>query len=91
MARKKQPAKKRTVKKTPPETNKAWISMRSGLRTMTIVSLVLAAVTGYTTIPALGWWEGLLWSLGFGVSIWLVFVGFYYFNKVVRKKKDRPE
>lgn len=88
MAKKKQPAKQGSAKKTPQETNKAWISMRSGLRAMTIVSLLLAAVTGYTTIPALGWGEGLLWSLGFGVSIWLVFVGFFYFNKVVRKKKE---
>lgn len=83
-------------KKTPQKGNKAkqkqsndaWISMRSGLITITILSLGMAGLTGYQTIPALGWFEGLLWSLGFGAAVWLVFVGFLYFNRFVRKKKE---
>jgi len=89
MAQKKQQTKKGNTAKTQTgKKNDAWISMRTGLRAVTIASLGMAAVTGYATIPALGWGEGLLWSLGFGASIWLVFAGFYYFNKVVRKKKE---
>lgn len=70
------------------DQNQAWISMRTGLIVVTLVSIGMAVLTAWMTIPALGWGEGLLWSLGFGGAVWLVFVGFYFFNRFVRTKKD---
>ena len=66
----------------------AWISMRTGLTIVTVVSAGMAVLTAWMTIPAIGWLEGLLWSLGFGAAVWLVFIGFFYFNRVVRGKRD---
>jgi len=66
----------------------AWISMRSGLIVITVLSVGLAVLTAWTTVPALGWFEGLLWGLGFGIAVWLVFIGFLYFNLWVRAKRD---
>jgi len=68
--------------------NDAWISMRTGLIVITIVSIGMVVLTGWMTIPALGWFEGLLWSLGFGIAIWLVFYGYVYFNRWVRAKRE---
>ena len=68
--------------------NDPWISMRTGLITVTVVSIGMAVLTAWMTIPALGWFEGILWSLGFGVAVWLVFAGFFYFNRFVRAKRD---
>ena len=70
------------------EQNEAWLSMRTGLIVVTLVSVGMAVLTGWMTIPALGWVEGLLWSLGFGGAVWLVFVGFCFFNRFVRGKRD---
>jgi hypothetical protein len=68
--------------------NEAWISMPTGLRIITLVSVGMMVLTAWMTIPALGWFEGLLWTLGFGVAIWLVFIGFLYFNRFVRGKRE---
>jgi len=35
----------------------------------------MAVITGITTVPALGWVEGLAWAIGFGAAIWLIFYG----------------
>lgn len=70
------------------DQNEAWISMRTGLIVVTLVSVGMAVLTAWTTIPAIGWAEGLLWSLGSGGAVWLVFVGFFFFNRFVRGKRD---
>ncbi len=62
-----------------------WIGKRTGLIVVAVVSVALVAFLAYRFIPALGLVEGLLWSLGFGASIWVVFGGFYAFNKYIRK------
>ena len=66
----------------------AWISMRTGLIVVTVVSIGMAVLTAWTTIPAIGWGEGLLWAIGFGAAVWLVFVGFFLFNRLVRGKRS---
>jgi len=38
----------------------AWISMRTGLIVITVLSVGLALLTAWTTVPALGWFEGFL-------------------------------
>lgn len=89
MAKKKQTTKKGNKMNTKKQQSAdAWIPMRQGLIIVTIVSLAMMGLTGYITIDALGWGEGLLWTVGFGAAIWLVFAGFLYFNLYIRKKKD---
>ncbi len=67
---------------------KPWVSMRSGLIAVTLVSIGMLVLTAYTTIPALGWLEGSLWAIGFGAGVWLAFVLFFYFNRWLRRKQD---
>jgi sterol desaturase/sphingolipid hydroxylase (fatty acid hydroxylase superfamily) len=65
-----------------------WISMRTGLTAVTLVSIAMAALTGYTTVPALGWLEGGLWAIGFGAAVWLAFILFFLFSRWARRKQD---
>ena len=68
-----------------PAINDPWISKRTGIIVVAVISVILMVFMGYTLIPALGLVEGALWTLGFVASIWIVFGGFYAFNKFVRK------
>jgi len=65
----------------------SWISKRMSFIIITIISLVMGIYTGSQTVPALGWLEGLLWAVGFGGSIWLVFMVALLFNQFVRKRR----
>ncbi len=62
--------------------------MRSGLTIMVLVSVAMAVLTAYTTIPALGWLEGSLWALGFGAGVWIAFILYFLFNRWARRKQD---
>ncbi len=70
------------------DTSGPWISMRSGLTIMVLVSVAMAVLTAYTTIPALGWLEGSLWALGFGAGVWIAFILYFLFNRWARRKQD---
>lgn len=85
---KKMPKKEKKAKRAQEARREAWIPMRTGLIVVTLMSVAMAALTAYTVIPAFGWGEGLLWSLGSGGAVWLVFVGFFLFNRFVRGKRD---
>lgn len=61
-----------------------WLSKRTGLIVMALISLGLAVMVGWQVYPALGLGEALLWAAGFGVSVWVVFVAFYFFNTWIR-------
>lgn len=61
-----------------------WISMRKGLIIMTITSIGMAVLTAIQVIPQRGWLEGILWALLFGVLVWVVFWGFYFFRRIFR-------
>lgn len=88
MAKKKQTPKKGNTKNTKnQQSTEPWISMRTGLIVVSVMSIGMMAMTGYYTISALGWKEGLVWTLGFGAAIWVVFFGFLYFNRFVRNRK----
>jgi len=71
--------------KQKPNFSDPWIQKKTGLIIVAVVTVALVAFLAYTFIPALGLVEGILWALGFGASIWIVFGGFYAFNKFVRK------
>ncbi len=62
--------------------------MRTGLIVVTLASIVMAVLTGSTTVPALGWLEGGLWAIGYGAAVWLAFILFFLFNRWARRKQD---
>jgi hypothetical protein len=62
-----------------------WITMRSGLIIITITSLGMAVLTAIQAVPAKGWLEGLLWSVGFGASIWVIFFGMIFINRFFKR------
>jgi uncharacterized membrane-anchored protein len=66
-------------------TSQAWMSMRTGLIVMGIVSLAMAALTAYNAIPSVGIWEGILWGLLFGGSLWLIFLIAFLFHRLMRR------
>ena len=73
-------------KKQVPATSEPWLSQRTGRIVMVVLSLALVAYFTYQLEPALGFWEALLWGLGFGLAIWGVFLLAYSFNKWVRRR-----
>ncbi len=62
--------------------------MRTGLTAVTLVSVAMAVLTGYTTVPALGWLEGGLWAIGFGAGVWLAFIVLFLVGRWARRKQD---
>ena len=63
----------------------AWLSMRTGLILITIVSVGMAVLTAYQSVPAKGLTEGILWGLIFGGSIWMIFLAFLLYGRLFRK------
>lgn len=90
MAKKVQPKKKTgggdKPKKEAPPRNEPWLSQRTGLIAMGVLSLVLAAFMAWQLIPSEGVLGGILWGLGFAVAIWGVFFLSYAFNTWVRRR-----
>ena len=62
-----------------------WISMKSGVKVIWVASIVMAVLTAWQVIPQRGIWEGILWGLVFGALIWLIFWGYYLFNRFMRR------
>ena len=77
--------KKQTKKtnKSKPDPYSPWIQMRTGLIVITIVSIGMAVFMGLPAYQAMGL-EGILWGLGFGVAIWVIFFGALLFNRFFR-------
>jgi len=67
--------------------SKPWISMRSGIIILAVVSLGMSILTASAAIPAKGVLEGIIWGLFFGGSVWLVFLAALLFNRFVRGKR----
>jgi sterol desaturase/sphingolipid hydroxylase (fatty acid hydroxylase superfamily) len=70
-------------------SSQAWISMRTALILMAIVSLGMAVLTAYNTIPSVGVWEGILWGLAFGGSLWLIFLVALLFHRFMRRGSNQ--
>lgn len=62
-----------------------WISMRSGLIVMGVISIGLAIWTAYQASADRPLTESILWGVVFGGSLWLVFFGFILFNRFIRR------
>jgi len=86
----KEAKKKSEQRKSAPaqDSTKPWVSMRTGLIAVTLASVAMTVLTAYTTVPALGWLEGMLWAVGFGAGVWLAFVLFFLFSRWARRKQD---
>lgn len=63
-----------------------WLSTATGLRGMSVLSLVLAAFIVWQLYPSEGLLGSLLWGLGFGIAIWAVFTLSLAFNNWVRRR-----
>lgn len=70
-------------------SSQPWLSMRTGIIVMAIVSLGMAALTAYNAIPSLGFWEGILWGLLFGGSLWLIFLIALLFHRFMRRDSSQ--
>lgn len=81
----KTPKKKKTDDELRARLNKPWISMRRGLRIITITSIAMAVLTAWQVIPSRGWLEGILWGLLFGGLIWAIFFGNILLNRFLRR------
>lgn len=64
-----------------------WISMRSGMIAMGVVSIGITLWTIYQAYAQEGKLTGetLLLGVFFGLSTWLVFFGFILFNRFLRR------
>jgi hypothetical protein len=83
----KQQPKEQDVEKS---LSQPWISMRSGLRIITITSIAMAVLTAWQVIPSKGWLEGILWGLFFGGLIWAIFFGNILLNRLLRRSRKDP-
>ena len=61
-----------------------WISMRSGIIIITILSLGMAVLTTIQVWPTRTPLQAILWGLIFGGMIWAIFLGYLYFNRWLR-------
>jgi sterol desaturase/sphingolipid hydroxylase (fatty acid hydroxylase superfamily) len=62
-----------------------WIKMRTGVILIAIISVFMAVATAWEAIPAKGLWEGILWGVIYGVFIWVIFFGFLFVNRNLRR------
>ena len=76
---------KAKVQKEEKSLNQPWISMRGGLKIITITSVAMVVLTAWQVIPSRGWLEGILWGLLFGALIWAVFFGNILINRFLRR------
>ncbi len=80
--------KNTTAKEPAPDSlSQPWISFKSGLITVGVVSLVLVGWVTFTSDPALPFLERLGWGFVFGGSIWIVFLFFLLINRLTRRRR----
>ncbi len=79
---------KKSQKASQSEENKtsAWLSMRTGLILMGILSVALVTWVTIQADPAIPLGERILWGVGFAVSIWIIFAVFFIINRYVFKR-----
>ena len=78
----KQKAEERDIGKS---LSQPWITMKTGLRIITVTSIAMAVLTAWQVVPSKGWVEGILWGLLFGALIWAVFFGNILITRFLRR------
>ena len=88
MAKKSRSKREKSSNKTESGSTKeeTWLSKRTGLMVMILLSLGLAVFMTWQLYPTEGS-GAILWGLGFAASIWAVFGLAYLFNIFVRGKR----
>ncbi|MEN4011445.1 MAG: hypothetical protein ROW48_05385 [Bellilinea sp.] len=73
--------------KTPDPLSQPWITFKSGLITVGVVSIILMIWVTITSNPAIPFFERLGWGLVFGGSVWVVFLFFLLINRLFRRRR----
>lgn len=77
------------VPEEPQGQPEGWISRRTGLIIITLLSVVLGLFIGAQVMPVSGFRTAMVWSLGAGLSIWLVFSATLLLTGWIRGRGDR--
>ena len=73
--------KGKSERKDTTSSNEPWISMRTALIIMGVVSAGLAIFVAWTAIQTQGLLMGIVWGLIFGAANWVVFlIAFLFFR-----------
>ena len=70
------------------EISKSWLSMRTGIIIMAIVSIAFAGFVAWNYIESAGLFKAILIGLMFAGILWAIFIGNFYFNRFLRRKKS---
>jgi hypothetical protein len=77
--------KEKSAKVETPLVKQQWIKKETGIKVIIATSIAMTVLTGIQTVPALGWLEGSLWALGYGLMIWVIFYGYLYISRLLRR------
>lgn len=66
-----------------------WIKKRNGFIYIGILSVALAVFTGWQLYPSEGLSRSIMFGLGFGVAIWIVFGVSLTFGEWMRGRRQR--
>jgi len=72
--------------KAAPSLSDPWISMRSAIIIVAILSLAMVILVVVQGNPQMPIWERLVYGLGFGASIWVVAIVFYVLNRYILRR-----
>ncbi len=61
-----------------------WITMKTGIRAISVISILMVGLVAYEVIPTKGWVQGILYGLLFGVMIWAVFFIMQIFFRIIK-------
>lgn len=81
-------AKGKSQRKDTPMSNEPWLSMRTALIIMGVVSAGLAIFVAWTAIQTQGVLMGIVWGLIFGAANWAVFLIAFLFFRWSRGGRD---
>jgi hypothetical protein len=97
MARRKEQRKRQTAQQRAkarhqnqaevPNLNEPWLSKRTGLIIMAVLSLGIAAFMAWNLAPSEGIFRAVLWGLGFAAAIWGIFGLSFAFNTWMRRRR----
>jgi len=65
-----------------------WMSMRTGLIVIAILSIGMSVLIAWNAVQTQGLVNGILWGLAYGLGIWGVFAIALLFNRFVRGKRN---
>jgi fructose-specific phosphotransferase system IIC component len=71
------------------ELSKSWLSMRTGLIIMGLVSLAFAGFVAWNYVESAGLFKAILIGLLFAAILWAIFIGNFYFNRFLRRKNKQ--